>query len=122
MRQDSGEQSSAMDNRFLESRPNVGRPSERIFRSEERRVGKECRSGRAADQSRKKNAMREITQRSASNTATRQLQDQLREVNAHDVLFFFQAEDGIRDIGVTGVQTCALPISRQNAASRHEPE
>src|SRR3712207_7938740 len=26
--------------------------------------------------------------------------------------FFFQAEDGIRYIGVTGVQTCALPISR----------
>src|SRR3712207_8125827 len=26
------------------------------------------------------------------------------------MLFFFQAEDGIRDIGVTGVQTCALPI------------
>ena len=26
--------------------------------------------------------------------------------------FFFQAEDGIRDIGVTGVQTCALPISQ----------
>src|SRR3712207_7038005 len=25
-------------------------------------------------------------------------------------IFFFQAEDGIRDIGVTGVQTCALPI------------
>src|SRR5882757_1335929 len=25
--------------------------------------------------------------------------------------FFFQAEDGIRVIGVTGVQTCALPIS-----------
>src|SRR3712207_7150097 len=24
---------------------------------------------------------------------------------------FFQAEDGIRDIGVTGVQACALPIS-----------
>src|SRR3712207_7652900 len=24
--------------------------------------------------------------------------------------FFFQAEDGIRNIGVTGVQTCALPI------------
>src|SRR3712207_3003242 len=30
--------------------------------------------------------------------------------------FFFQAEDGIRDIGVTGVQTCALPIF----ASRNE--
>src|SRR5699024_11592489 len=27
------------------------------------------------------------------------------------VLFFFQAEDGIRDRNVTGVQTCALPIS-----------
>src|SRR5258707_6979357 len=29
------------------------------------------------------------------------------------VFFFFQAEDGIRDIGVTGVQTCALPISKE---------
>src|SRR5262249_58846334 len=28
------------------------------------------------------------------------------------VFFFFQAEDGIRDWSVTGVQTCALPISR----------
>src|SRR3989449_5719353 len=28
------------------------------------------------------------------------------------VFFFFQAEDGIRDVAVTGVQTCALPISR----------
>src|SRR3989442_6958520 len=27
------------------------------------------------------------------------------------VFFFFQAEDGIRDADVTGVQTCALPIS-----------
>src|SRR2546422_1905452 len=26
--------------------------------------------------------------------------------------FFFQAEDGIRDVAVTGVQTCALPISQ----------
>src|SRR5690606_26256994 len=26
------------------------------------------------------------------------------------VIFFFQAEDGIRDFHVTGVQTCALPI------------
>src|SRR2546422_148099 len=25
--------------------------------------------------------------------------------------FFFQAEDGIRDVAVTGVQTCALPIA-----------
>src|SRR5260370_9037030 len=28
------------------------------------------------------------------------------------VFFFFQAEDGIRDSSVTGVQTCALPISK----------
>src|SRR5256886_5930882 len=28
------------------------------------------------------------------------------------VVFFFQAEDGIRDLTVTGVQTCALPIFR----------
>src|SRR2546422_8920290 len=28
--------------------------------------------------------------------------------------FFFQAEDGIRDVAVTGVQTCALPISTHN--------
>src|SRR3712207_8934765 len=28
------------------------------------------------------------------------------------LVIFFQAEDGIRDIGVTGVQTCALPIFR----------
>src|SRR2546429_1813778 len=27
-----------------------------------------------------------------------------------DFFFFFQAEDGIRDVAVTGVQTCALPI------------
>src|SRR5437762_4843179 len=27
------------------------------------------------------------------------------------MFFFFQAEDGIRDTSVTGVQTCALPIS-----------
>src|SRR2546430_5007001 len=31
------------------------------------------------------------------------------EVSHH--FFFFQAEDGIRDLTVTGVQTCALPIS-----------
>src|SRR5690606_40807660 len=28
------------------------------------------------------------------------------------LFFFFQAEDGIRDFHVTGVQTCALPISK----------
>src|SRR5690606_39788221 len=29
--------------------------------------------------------------------------------------FFFQAEDGIRDFHVTGVQTCALPIYKEDA-------
>src|SRR5690606_39795244 len=32
--------------------------------------------------------------------------------------FFFQAEDGIRDFHVTGVQTCALPISPENGVCR----
>src|SRR5437762_4031054 len=40
--------------------------------------------------------------------------------------FFFQAEDGIRDTSVTGVQTCALPISRHDhrgpGAILHETE
>src|SRR5258707_4923762 len=31
--------------------------------------------------------------------------------------FFFQAEDGIRDTGVTGVQTCALPICKRAVAA-----
>src|SRR5215469_2589761 len=36
----------------------------------------------------------------------------LLEVGSSDsISFFFQAEDGIRDLYVTGVQTCALPIS-----------
>src|SRR5256886_12917972 len=30
--------------------------------------------------------------------------------HARNTFFFFQAEDGIRDLTVTGVQTCALPI------------
>src|SRR2546430_4870582 len=42
------------------------------------------------------------------------------------VVFFFQAEDGIRDLTVTGVQTCALPISHVDAdlsdqGLRHPP-
>src|SRR5690554_7713280 len=34
--------------------------------------------------------------------------------------FFFQAEDGIRDADVTGVQTCALPISELTFFRRRE--
>src|SRR6266436_7921228 len=37
--------------------------------------------------------------------------------------FFFQAEDGIRDVAVTGVQTCALPILDSLLPSRwHRPD
>src|SRR5256885_13258515 len=40
--------------------------------------------------------------------------------DADQVFFFFQAEDGIRDYKVTGVQTCALPISgRGGSGSEH---
>src|SRR2546430_13637395 len=45
--------------------------------------------------------------------------------NCRGVIFFFQAEDGIRDLTVTGVQTCALPIlardlgMSQPQASKH---
>src|SRR5215813_14383802 len=35
--------------------------------------------------------------------------------------FFFQAEDGIRDADVTGVQTCALPILPGSSGSTHTP-
>src|SRR5699024_11963369 len=37
------------------------------------------------------------------------------------LFFFFQAEDGIRDRNVTGVQTCALPISSSRANTRSSP-
>src|SRR5256886_11605476 len=39
-------------------------------------------------------------------------------VAERDLCFFFQAEDGIRDLTVTGVQTCALPIC--DARRAHE--
>src|SRR5260370_29876930 len=46
----------------------------------------------------------------------------LRDSSFLDLLlsffFFFQAEDGIRDSSVTGVQTCALPICRPAQRSR----
>src|SRR5688572_31525333 len=36
--------------------------------------------------------------------------------------FFFQAEDGIRDLTVTGVQTCALPISLKGSRKPAAPD
>src|SRR5260221_8678687 len=54
--------------------------------------------------------------RSPSGTDGRSNNDQISEIIPlvcevfGDLIFFFQAEDGIRDHCVTGVQTCALPI------------
>src|SRR2546427_6987543 len=39
---------------------------------------------------------------------------------ADSFFFFFQAEDGIRDLTVTGVQTCALPICGRNDVAKAE--
>src|SRR5690349_25160116 len=41
------------------------------------------------------------------------------ETLALTFIFFFQAEDGIRDLYVTGVQTCALPISAGSQSVAH---
>src|SRR5256885_11102185 len=42
-------------------------------------------------------------------TSSASVNDRLHHIQ-HILFFFFQAEDGIRDYKVTGVQTCALPI------------
>ena len=44
------------------------------------------------------------------------------EVTEKPWYHFFQAEDGIRDIGVTGVQTCALPIYPAPDSSVFHPQ
>src|SRR5437870_6151446 len=44
--------------------------------------------------------------------------DALRTLTISCPFFFFQAEDGIRDGHVTGVQTCALPILRAHAPAQ----
>src|SRR6266576_4640035 len=41
----------------------------------------------------------------------------VNSLSTYIIFFLFQAEDGIRDLYVTGVQTCALPISRAPAPS-----
>src|SRR2546430_11534687 len=38
-----------------------------------------------------------------------------------ELFFFFQAEDGIRDLTVTGVQTCALPICWSSSSEIRQP-
>ena len=48
------------------------------------------------------------------------MSDALRSERSED-FFFFQAEDGIRDSPVTGVQTCALPISKKKTDGPYGP-
>src|SRR5690349_6960339 len=91
------------------SRARSSRPA---IRSEERRVGKECRSRWSPDDSKKKEEGQERAgdagrwRRRADMAAHRRV----LKVAPRGGCFFFQAEDGIRDLYVTGVQTCALPI------------
>src|SRR5476651_1355886 len=85
------------------------------MRSEERRVGKECRS-RWSPYHQKKKERRGVgvpILGSGPVCARPCVLDRCRDRCAarSSYVFFFQAEDGIRDIGVTGVQTCDLPIS-----------
>src|SRR2546421_7247671 len=56
---------------------------------------------------RRKRSSPNVFEMAATETITRIILIKLIRVS----LFFFQAEDGIRDLIVTGVQTCALPIS-----------
>src|SRR5256885_10879825 len=50
------------------------------------------------------------TDRCSSLTGPVALSTERMQLSRTSLLFFFQAEDGIRDYKVTGVQTCALPI------------
>src|SRR5271168_4769541 len=88
-------------------------------RSEERRVGEECRS-RWSPYHYKKNGGTGLLG-SHLDDSLHNRGDEIFVVDNFDSLFherikwsglhfFFQAEDGIRDRTVTGVQTCALPI------------
>src|SRR6267154_235579 len=97
----------------------------RCTRSEERRVGKECRSRWSPDHEKKKGAALLYAKRVLENKRGANHDQQvgieivellsiaevmLGEAKRESVVFFFQAEDGIRGGRVTGVQTCALPI------------
>src|SRR6478736_634722 len=81
-------------------------------RSEERRVGKECRSRWSPYHYKKKLLAAAVADyRPAEALAGKQPKDEQGWTLALEPFdFFFQAEDGIRDLTVTGVQTCALPI------------
>src|SRR5215208_5635184 len=91
-------------------------------RSEERRVGKEWRS-RWSPYHYKKNVphldqpSRSLPLVSSTYLLRSRSTHPRHPANGRSLGFFFQAEDGIRDGHVTGVQTCALPISRHSCSS-----
>src|SRR6266496_2677496 len=90
--------------------------------SEERRVGKECSTGGSATLYKKHSittgsvASSVVTTQWGSRERLRVLRDWTLLLNQN--VLFFQAEDGIRDLYVTGVQTCALPISDKEWSRR----
>src|SRR5437879_3935454 len=79
------------------------------MRSEERRVGKEGRTGGVGG-SQTKAGTGNVGVANA-NTYTGAINITAGKLRDENETFFFQAEDGIRVTSVTGVQTCALPIS-----------
>src|SRR5260364_425985 len=97
-----------------------------LVRSEERRVGKECRSRWSPYHLKKKkmaavavpcgallpDIMGGVALRKAAGALALAfaIASFVAPVIGGYLFFFFQAEDGIRDDLVTGVQTCALPI------------
>src|SRR6266404_721443 len=85
--------------------------------SEERRVGKECRS-RWSPYHSKKNQISRATPPTRSACCKRKRSASRRRWPTAWCCFFFPAEDGIRGKLVTGVQTCALPILAP-VAGRH---
>src|SRR6266496_2336472 len=92
-------------------------PRGRRTRSEERRVGKECRSRWSPYHLKKKiqRLLRMVSYKLLSRNPaqlSRQGEQPKEKTTFCLPFFFFQAEDGIRDLYVTGVQTCALPICR----------
>src|SRR5215216_718028 len=90
------------------------------IRSEERRVGKECRSRWSPYHYKKKETLGDVEVEPVIRRTPETTRRDDGEVQGVVILvdrfgnavliFFFQAEDGIRDDLVTGVQTCALPI------------
>src|SRR2546422_11384072 len=70
-----------------------------------------------AEQARRRAARRQCAGDAVSRgsgTSQRSVRGEVLTLYWIECFFFFQAEDGIRDVAVTGVQTCALPIYRSS--------